>query len=157
MADGMQRLIDRERPEILLVHRDADREGLEVRRQQIPDAARPVVRVVPVRMTETWLLLDERAIRCAAQNPNGRVELELPNARKLESLADPKAVLQELILRASEVSGPRRKKRLRRDLAYATHVLADAIADFTALDALPAFRSFALELDRALEATRPAT
>jgi hypothetical protein len=38
----------------------------------------PVVCVVPVRMMEAWLLIDEMAIRRVAGNPNGRIPIELP-------------------------------------------------------------------------------
>jgi hypothetical protein len=37
--------------------------------------------VVPVRMTEAWLLADEFAIRSAPGNPNGTQSLDLPDLR----------------------------------------------------------------------------
>lgn len=144
-----------EKSHILLVHRDADRAGLEARRSEIPLVNHPLVGIVPVRMTEAWLLLDESAIRRAAQNPNGRGPLELPNAKKLESIPDPKAHLQELILRASEITSPRRMRRSKRDLPRAQHVLAQEITDFGVLDGLPAFRAFVTEFDEALNEIGP--
>ncbi len=36
------------------------------------------VPIVPVTMTEAWLLFDERAIRRAADNPAGENSLQLP-------------------------------------------------------------------------------
>ena len=61
---------------ILFVHRDAEREPFENRMREIELAAdeakiRHRVPVIPVRMTEAWLLLEIGAIRTAADNPNG--------------------------------------------------------------------------------------
>lgn len=50
-----------------------------------------VVPVIPGRMTEAWLRLDEAAIRRVAGNPNGRTKLGLPKLHEVESVADPKA------------------------------------------------------------------
>ena len=61
-----------------------------------------VVCLVPVRMQEAWLLIDEAALRRAAGNPNGTQPLDIPDVQKLEELSDPK----QLILRAS-ASGKR--------------------------------------------------
>jgi hypothetical protein len=41
-------------------------------------------------MTEAWLLADESAIRCAAGNPNGRVNLNLPDLQAIEDLPTPR-------------------------------------------------------------------
>jgi hypothetical protein len=80
--------------DVLFVHRDAEARPSNLRREEIADALRwTMVRhipVVPVRMTEAWLLADELAIRSAAGNPNGTESLNLPNVRTLEDLPDPK-------------------------------------------------------------------
>ncbi|MET0403065.1 MAG: hypothetical protein ABW123_11710, partial [Cystobacter sp.] len=60
--------------DVLFVHRDAEREAPFHRRTEILDAAteagiKSVVCIVPVRMTEAWMLIDESAIRHAAGNP----------------------------------------------------------------------------------------
>src|SRR6266511_2363362 len=76
--------------DLLFVHRDAERlahsariaeiqRGVELATKQGPLPS--VVRVVPVRMQEAWLLFDEAVIRTAAGNPNGRQPLELPRLR----------------------------------------------------------------------------
>jgi len=73
--------------DILFVHRDAEAQPYEWREREIAEAitlAReqgfrvPHVCVVPVRMQEAWLLLEESAIRRAAGNPNGTTRLILP-------------------------------------------------------------------------------
>lgn len=104
--------------DVIFIHRDADREPPERRRAEIEAAihSRPhfgVNRwapVVPVRMTEAWLLVSEPALRAAAGNAYGRVPLSFPSLRDLEAIPDPKDLLQKLLLEASETSGRRRKK-----------------------------------------------
>ncbi len=133
------------RPDILFVHRDAEREPLDVRLGEIPDRD-GVVRVVPVRMTEAWLLTDEIAIRKAAGNPNGKLPLSLPRVGDLEAETNPKAVLRSLLLQASEHTSPRRKKRFQRDLPRAVHQVAEYTKDFSFLRRLSAFAAFEREL-----------
>lgn len=103
--------------DLLFVHRDAEREPLEARVQEIRSALvesaprhLPHICLVPVRMTESWLLLDERAIRSAAGNPDGRSPLKLPKAAAIEGLADPKSKLFESLTTAAEVTGRHRRK-----------------------------------------------
>lgn len=101
----------------LFIHRDAEREPADIRRRENaqaiesldPKMSVPHVCVVPIRMTEAWLLFDSAAIRLAAGNPNGKVELNLPPLADLEFVSDPKHMLHELLTVASEFSGRRRK------------------------------------------------
>jgi hypothetical protein len=60
------------------------------------DVKLPVVCVIPVKMTEAWLLIDEKAIREAAGNPKGRQPLNLPKPSKTEELSDPKETLKPI-------------------------------------------------------------
>lgn len=104
--------------DVIFVHRDADRESSTIRQQEISDAvqslperpARHCVPVVPVRMTEAWLLVSEMALRGASGNPNGRIPLQFPSRRDLERIPDPKSILQTLLIEASGLTGRRRKK-----------------------------------------------
>lgn len=128
-------------PDVLFVHRDAEAMALETRRAQIPVTFRNTVRVVPVRMTEAWLLFDESAIRAAAGNPNGSAALHLPRVPRLEQAADPKKSLYAAITTASERT-KRRRKRLERDLGLRVQRVAESIADFAPLRSLPSFRAF---------------
>ena len=45
-----------------------------------------IVCVVPIRMTESWLLISEPAIRRAASNPRGREVIHLPRLQKMEEV-----------------------------------------------------------------------
>ncbi len=138
--------------DILLVHRDAEREPRSNRITEIESAmARveahpPLVCVVPVRMTDAWLLHDEAAIRMAAGNPNGTAELPtLPQVGEAESLADPKHILSEALLEATGHLGQRRQ-RARRDFGRMRRRLAELIDDYAPLRQLPAFATFEEDL-----------
>jgi hypothetical protein len=129
--------------EILFVHRDAERATLEGRVTEIREAAESAeipayVPVVPIRMTEAWLLIEEGAIRRAADNPNGKAVLGLPPLLKLERERDPKDLLCECLKLASEKRG-RRLEQFERDLHRRVHRVAALIRDFTPLRQLPAF------------------
>lgn len=134
--------------DILFVHRDAEREPAQARTEEITTAAQqsqiPLwVPVVPVRMTEAWLLIDTFAIRRAADNPNGQVELVLPRVSDLEAVPDPKHVLSDLLTRASETTGRRLAQfRTPTNLSARRTRVADLIEDFTPLRRLSAFRAF---------------
>jgi hypothetical protein len=92
-------------------------------------------------MTEAWLLIDEAAIRAAADNPSGVTQLTLPPIAALEECPDPKALLESLILTASEKSG-RRLAQLKRDVASRRGRIAELTRDFSPLLRLPAFAEF---------------
>jgi hypothetical protein len=134
----------------LFVHRDAEKELPAARHQEIDSAWRQVepdnpalqiVRIIPVRMTEAWLLIDKQAIRKAAANPNGRQSISLPALRNIEDHPDPKQLLAELLRQASGLTGRRLEKFIRHE-RQAIQIVAEEIEDFSPLRALPAFRMF---------------
>ncbi len=96
LADRLRLAVDLYPCDLLFVHRDAERQEPEMRYAECREALAdldgppPMICIVPVRMTEAWLLTDEAAIRRAADNPQGKVDLAVPVARQLESLPDPK-------------------------------------------------------------------
>ncbi|NJO06769.1 MAG: DUF4276 family protein [Chloroflexaceae bacterium] len=134
--------------DILFVHRDAEREPYQTRKDQIQqalcgmDSAPPVVCVIPVRMTEAWLLFDEQAIRTASGNPNGRCVLQLPQLCRIETLPNPKKDLNNLLRTASELSNRRLQKQ---NIPQQVQRVAEFIDDFSPLRTLTAFQ--ALEED----------
>lgn len=141
--------------DLLFVHRDAEREAPEERRDEVERAVRqgnstnPFVCVIPVRMREAWFLFNERAIRHAAGNPNGKTELDLPTLKQIENLPDPKQVLLQRLRLASELTG-RRLKRFRRDESFAARRVTDWIEDFSPLRSLSAFRRLESDVEAAL-------
>ncbi len=141
--------------DVLFIHRDAEREPPVRRRNEIEEAVRevgvqPVICIVPVRMTEAWLLFDEAAIRRAAGNPNGNTPLRLPPLHKLDSLPDPKALLQDALLTASGATG-RRLKQFHRDIRSHRYRVAELIEDYSPLRRLAAFNDFERDIRSFLE------
>ncbi|MCI0697941.1 DUF4276 family protein [candidate division KSB1 bacterium] len=151
LSEKIKRSLELYPCDLLFVHRDAESEPREQRIFEINEAIEkaasemmvpPTICVVPVRMQETWLLFDAKALRRAAGNPNGKHQLQLPRIAELEKLRDPKDDLHGLIREASGLKGRRRKrfhvhKNVRR--------VAELIQDFSPLRELPAFT--ALEAD----------
>lgn len=146
--------------DVLFIHLDADKDPL-LKRRQIASAVvelraegfdTPHVCVIPVRESEAWLLIDEAAIREAAENRRGKVKLHLPARKKLETVADPKAVLDEAIRTASELTGRAWDKFIGR---FRPFWVADGIADFSPLLDLPAFRAFDADVKAFAESWEP--
>ncbi len=137
------------RPSLLFVHRDAEKIPADQRRAEIP-VRDEVVPVVPVRMTEAWLLMDARAIREASGNRNGDEPLDLPRSRAIESLSNPKKDLEDLLLRAAAPLGQRRRKRFALEHPQMVQRLAECIRDFGPLRELPAFEAFWRDTELAL-------
>lgn len=136
----------RYRPDLVFVHRDAENLSYEERVVEIPVHDR-IVPVVPVRMTEAWLLIDENALRKASDNPNGRVPLTLPPLLRLERI-HAKPELHELLMLAS---GKTRRRLKKFNVEGAVHRLATIIDDFAPLSRLAAFREFRERLRHALQ------
>ena len=141
--------------ELLFVHRDAEGQAPEQRHQEIRAAASAVadpgpivVGVVPVRMTEAWLLIDEKAIRHAAENPNGQAPLKLPRLSKLESEPRPKDRLLQLLKEASS-PGARHRRKFKPEQA-ATRV-SRLIDDFSPLRKLSAFARLESEVAKVVQ------
>jgi hypothetical protein len=132
--------------DLLFIHRDAERENPESRYKEIRIALHeatkrgfqaPAVCVVPVRMTEAWLLFDEPAIRLAAGNPNGKNPLNIPDLSVIEKIPDPKVVLFDVLREASGLTG-RRLKRF--NMAECRIRVTDLVSDFSPLRKLSAFK-----------------
>ena len=102
--------------DFLFVHRDAEGVAATVRQQEIEMSwsgstqAATLICVVPVRMTEAWLVANEKPIRLAVGNPNGTESLGLPAVKNIESLPDPKFVLFEALKVATEWNASRKRK-----------------------------------------------
>jgi hypothetical protein len=149
--------------DLLFVHRDSEAEPRQTRRDEIQRAVNEyrsdslpsvveIVPVIPIRMTEAWLLTSEPAIRAAAGNRNGTVPLPMPRIQKLEDLPDPKKVLHDLLRAASEKRG-RRLKDLK--LYQCASQIPLATTDFSLLRQLAGFRALEADLRRWLRAHEP--
>lgn len=141
LAERIRTALDLFPCDLLFIHRDAEGEDREARVLEIQEQLRSLegqtaVCVVPVRMQETWFLFDEPSIRLAADNPRGRMRLDLPPLDRLEDVPNPKSLLFDLLLKAS---GLRPGRRHRFDPALRLHRLAELIESFAPLRRLPAF------------------
>ena len=139
--------------DLLFVHRDAEKEPRQKRVSEINQAVEsipldvrlPVVCVIPVKMTEAWLLIDEKAIREAAGNPKGSQSLNLPKPSTIEKLSDPKENLKALLELARGHSSRKSQK-----FSTAKARVAELIDDFQPLKQLPAFIALESELKQTL-------
>lgn len=130
---------------LTFVHRDAEGVSHDVRRREFDHIGRSdVVPVIPVRMSEAWLLIDGPAIAQAADRPNATVVL--PPIASLEGLADPKQVLEDLLIGAAGELTNRRRRRFRTSLIDRRVNLASLISDYSPLEGLTAFVRFQAEL-----------
>ena len=147
--------------ELLFVHRDADA-------YQNTDAAGPLTRynevrkaicdvgytgawvsIIPVRMMETWLLLDESAIRRVAGRPRGSEPLDLPLPAQVEHESDPKGRLYQALETASRTRG-RRLRIFRRDLPHYCRQLLDGLPITGPLEQVPSWVRFRDDLIKSL-------
>ena len=139
--------------DILVVHRDAEAQSPLQRETEIRNALaglvgpKPSVFLIPVRMTEAWLLLDESAIRRAADNPAGRNQLDLPPVARLERLPDPKQMLHDALRTASGYSG-RRLRNVRPE--QQVRRVAELVGSFELIENLDAFLRFRRSLGDAI-------
>ena len=151
-------------PDLLFVHRDADHyrdthaAGAAKRYEEITTAVQslnhngPYVRIVPVRMTEAWLLLNECEIRRVAGKPGGRDNLGLPVVQKIESIPDPKKFLKEILLRAGSPKGTRRKKNFKNNFGEHRRQLIENLPARGPLEYLDSWVRFRKDTIAALQA-----
>lgn len=134
------------------VHRDAEGQEPELRHEEVARGrtvaalAGPALAVVPVRMTEAWLLLDEPAIRRVAGRPSSPTSLDLPPAQLVEAVADPKAMLAAALVRAAGHRG-RRLKTFRRQFGSHRRQLLEALDIDGPVRELTAWRRLLLDLE----------
>jgi hypothetical protein len=140
---------------ILLVHHDGDSNYADVLAKKIDPLVaavartlpgRPCVPVVPVRMTEAWVLADQAAVRFAlGASPSTRM-IDLPaSPRVAERVAKPKLTLSQAIERVASATRSRRKKSVAE--------LLPVIAQRASLDRLreaPSFARFERDVAEAL-------
>lgn len=133
--------------DVLFVHRDAERDGYALRRKQLEGElagiAQTWIPVIPVRMSEAWLLGNPRAIRSAAGNPNGDAKLKLPVKREWESRPDPKEDLFKSLHAAADLP-----KRRAINEGQCRRRVAELTTDYSHLRGLPSFDAFEADVIR---------
>jgi hypothetical protein len=147
--------------DLIAVHRDADSQGVSARVEEIAAAVAavavdvPHVPVVPVRMTEAWLLTSEEDLRWVAGNPNGRTALNLPGLGSLERVADPKGLLKDVLARASGASGRRLDRFHKRFSQHRRHLL-ERLDPTGPVAGLPSWQHFVTGVENGLKAAHDA-
>lgn len=106
---------------VLAIHADADRETYDGRRRynidpaqeeldkQGDDYCKILTPVIPVRMMEAWMLADKELLKSEIGTTKSDNDLRIN--RDPESIADPKAVIEEAI-RIAQSDLPKRRQRL---------------------------------------------
>jgi hypothetical protein len=146
-----------ESPDVVIVHRDTDNRDRTVRYDEMLRAyenAKPadhMVPIIPVRMTEAWLLLDEAAIREVAGNPNGRNPLGLPRGVSVERNSNPKQLLEQAILAAADVTG-RKRKCLSQRFYQNRRSLLERLDRFGPITHLPSWQQLVEDVERVVVA-----
>lgn len=141
--------------DLIVVHRDADQFSADARKEEIAKAVaaewpgHPHLAVVPVRMLEAWLLLDETSLRQVAENPNGRMKLALPKGAAAERIADPKKLLKDTLATASGYTG-RRLDGFQKRFPHHRHKLLERLDPYGAVSQLPSWQAFMSDLKGAL-------
>lgn len=141
---------------VLFVHADADRDPAAARLNRVGPAMellharfphRGVVSVVPVRMTEAWMLQDGDALRAVMGCTLSDKEWGLPGSDAgVEAIRDPKQMLEKVFL-STQPSGPAR----RRGVGGLYAPLGERVR-LERLRLLPSFRQTDQELQTALQA-----
>ena len=125
---------------LLFVHRDAEGETLQTRLKEFKSILGPHVAVVPVRMSEAWVLFDGTAIAEAAGSRSPVTSV--PRVSDIEAIRDPKELLEQLIYEAAGSPTGRRGRYFKRSMAERRVRVASLISDFSPLERLEAFQSF---------------
>jgi hypothetical protein len=144
---------------VLLIHNDADSRTFErARRERFEpgfalvqqcseEVCRNLVPVIPIRMTEAWMLVDVDAL-CGVLGTNLSPQmLELPSrAALVESVTDPKNTLNEVM---RKVNAGRSQRRQHISLNTRYELLARRI-DLNRLIHVPSYKSFVDDLTSTL-------
>jgi hypothetical protein len=143
--------------DLVIIHRDAEAQSPDARRSEVLEAVGayrvdlPVLPVIPVRMTDAWLLVDEEAIRRVAGRPSGTEPLGLPTVGQIEQIPDAKAVLQEALAKASGSSG-RRLRRFKRDFGGQRRRLLEGLDHDGPVSGLAAWQELVASVEDAVSA-----
>ena len=140
--------------DFLFVHRDEEGVGTAIRQQEI-DSIWPageqttvLICVIPVRMTEAWLIANAKPIRLAVGNPNGAEVLDLPAAKDIESSPDPKEILFTALITASGLNA-RRKARF--NPHQFRHRVSELTDDLAPLRMLASFKHLEAQVKKHVE------
>ncbi len=139
--------------DFLFVHRDAEGVDAAVRQREIEadwlnsQQTATLICVIPVRMTEAWLIANAKPIRSAVGNPTGSIALGLPAIKDIESLPNPKEILFAA-LKAASGRGASRKRRF--NPHQFRHRVGELTDDLEPLRKLSSFRHLETQVKKHL-------
>lgn len=126
---------------LVFVHRDSENLSLQQRLREFEAVTQPnVVPVVPVQMSEAWILFDGAAVAKAAGSPASRVSV--PAIAEIEGISNPKERLDQLLFRAAGSPTGRRGRNFKRSIVDRRVSVAEYVSDYAPLGHLSAFRRF---------------
>lgn len=126
---------------LIFLHRDSENQTFHERLQEFESIdASNVVPVIPVRMSEAWIIFNAEAIAQAAGYPQSLVST--PKLSEIESISDPKSRLDDLIVQAAGNPTGRTRKRLKQSMGKRRVAVSSYISDFSPLKQLHAFQAF---------------
>ena len=136
--------------DFFVIHRDADNDGIDPRRQEIEDATTLLgvehwVPVVPVKMIESWLLADREKIKDVAGCSSPGVDLGLPALKSIEKAGQAKDKLKSALFTASGLSGRKLEKFKKRFCEMRMRLLNDLDGDGP-VQHLPSYKAFHRDL-----------
>lgn len=143
--------------DVIFYHRDAETTNIEIlnqRKREILagindlELCNKTICVIPIKMMESWLLIDTEAIKKAAGNRHYKGNLKLPQIKRIEQEKQPKELLHQLLKTASGLKGRNLNKF---NPHFATHLVAENIADFSPLRQLKAFQVFEQDLKTVID------
>lgn len=142
---------------ILIVHADADHRtadralkerfypGYLLVQQAEEDICRCVLPIVPIQMTEAWMLADPETLRATLGTSKSAQELGVPSKPKLvEADSDPKQTLKMIVSKVNT----HRSRRQHLDV-NTLYTLLGRKVDLSRLKDVPAYQRFVLDLANA--------
>ncbi len=147
----------------LIVHRDADNRtadnaleihfepGLQLVQKSKKNVCRELLPIIPIRMTEAWMMADVEAFLAVVGTNLKAAELEFPpQPRQVQAILDPK---HELNMALDKIFTRRRRRRKKAKLGQYYEPLARRIK-LEKLDSVPAFHQFTDDLTNLLHILR---
>lgn len=140
--------------DFLFVHRDDEGVGITVRQLEIESSwpqnqqTTVLICVIPVRMTEAWLITNTKPIRLAVGNPNGTEALDLPVAKDIESSPDPKQIL---FMALKTASGLNARRKARFNPHQFRHRVSELVDDLAPLRSLASFNHLEAQVKKHVE------
>jgi hypothetical protein len=156
ISDKVQRAKEYFPYDILFIHRDAEKNDSqiianrvdEIRSELDESEMQQTVCIIPIRMMETWLLINKDAIKRAAGNRSYQGSIAIPPLKTLESIKNSKELLHNILRVSSGLKG-------RRLSAFnphaAVHRVAEYIDDYSSLRQLYAFQFFENDLKQKVD------